>query len=1547
MPAMDTSADEHQAFQIRRSPSLGSGSSVIAPSGSRPGKRKLSTTAFGSSPNMGAANTPPLRSASPADLPGSASHAPHSDHSASSTLGAPSGSSPSTTADRFEDAAQDVRHCHGLGLTHSHSESGALTADRLQRIFPRPRHDDVSGVHHHRSEGAAGQYQASLEAAGPSSSGLEADPANAVASTSAHAGPSHVHELQERRCHGLGADRDYVLSNEDRRDPRSSSACVMVPLTSGQNVGVPSAEPPASGSGSKAYGSGADCSFEPEVSAAPLQAAVADASLGNVPQRSTSMLAVAETRGTDDKDDATVASRSSAGTVTLPVLAATPGPDRCMANKGFATSTDNVVSFESKACASVGPSSTPFFASSYLYSSPSPNPIPSMPKAMPSVQRHGTISESLSACPSPSLSGHRAAMKPEDGEADVEADGKRQEHNIVRQERGRMPDLLTLPPRGWTRTTSLGSPAPGPSHRPVGASDAARQMRPPMAEAKSSADRSRGSHHATETPSTPFRLQPVPESKRRRLLQGSSSRVGPRRPYDGDGRRRSEAELEHGPASSRMFVGAPQSSLRHELPTHWLQPSTSRSPVSGQANRALSVRSPAVALTPQATSISRPAVELRSGNHSSTAGRSGHRTGASRGSHLHPRDALTTSANAFGIPPVPKLPSRPALLSMKRNAILPPPVALPSHASPLPVPPLNRRRPSRLRRAHSVPNMRAKATLDVATTAQHRYVFPHHWIGYLSSQSRSSKDGTSAYAVSGRAAGLRQSGKVTPSLSQFGSTSSNTRSRTVFTPSLHPPITRHTLRELDLFEILKNPQLRHDVVFDPNVQFRPNFDGERGRRKREAGERYWAAIVREIATGCTCTAFEQGELLPCTCSAQRTSARPAGSPSETSRLVKPSSRSSGPRVSNPRVPSRIPLLVQELRAICLSILPSNFPVEGCAAVGSGGGDRPSSPTALQGDKESTDRDGNTGASDTASAASPTAATGAAASTLGPSWAATHHALISQTLDPHLISQELQHGVLDVSALISFMGSILKLHCAPMRDEAIEKMVEVVCVDGDIGKGLRLCFEILELMKLDIANHQLRSTRPYLVDTAVEFEIRWFREQVEQKKTSLDRTSIWFLASLVRARTEAPGCSRSALVSRAFNDGLLKLIFDPPHLDPLPASPSTAPVPSPSSSTLNSTFSACYPETFQFDAYRMVTFHNDVADLTIVYMLLLLYRQLACSPLDGSSSVPLSAAAIAQRQLKTVKGEIWCLLNDANLCLSSGVTSQSGSSSGKRSPSFDSKLFLGSAGGFAKLEHPRWRQAMQNVLLQIAARAHAVQVAARGPITDPTQVKPSPPSAKTQTLLNSWMDTNLCTGSPLHKLCQGRLRGIVMAMLSEKLKGTNGAITSGSNGTGASKNGRLAGIRISSPSPSSSATSRKRSSNSSDEQSDSDLATLDDCVQKRVKTDSGSSDASTKVRPDSVRDAAESRADVSKGNATKGVCRSYGPPAPVAPAATACWETTLARAGLDPFAAEIRLLCDRIAKVATFHLRVFRHLYEKTEAESHKATEREGRHETAR
>lgn len=81
--------------------------------------------------------------------------------------------------------------------------------------------------------------------------------------------------------------------------------------------------------------------------------------------------------------------------------------------------------------------------------------------------------------------------------------------------------------------------------------------------------------------------------------------------------------------------------------------------------------------------------------------------------------------------------------------------------------------------------------------------------------------------------------------------------------------------------------------------------------------------------------------------------------------------------------------------------------------------------------------------------------------------------IRSIFDPAFIEQELKHSSFDPSGLFASIGATLKGHCAPMRDRAVESMVQAAkaCAPGGIGtrsdavKAVRLCMEILELMKL--------------------------------------------------------------------------------------------------------------------------------------------------------------------------------------------------------------------------------------------------------------------------------------------------------------------------------------------------------------------------------------------------------------------------------------------------------------------------------------------------
>jgi hypothetical protein len=66
------------------------------------------------------------------------------------------------------------------------------------------------------------------------------------------------------------------------------------------------------------------------------------------------------------------------------------------------------------------------------------------------------------------------------------------------------------------------------------------------------------------------------------------------------------------------------------------------------------------------------------------------------------------------------------------------------------------------------------------------------------------------------------------------------------TPSLEPPVTKATLGELDVNKIIHSPKLRHDINFDPALHFRPNLDGEKGRRKRQKANDFWETMRRQL-----------------------------------------------------------------------------------------------------------------------------------------------------------------------------------------------------------------------------------------------------------------------------------------------------------------------------------------------------------------------------------------------------------------------------------------------------------------------------------------------------------------------------------------------------------------------------------------------------------------------------------------------------------------------------------------------------------------------------
>ncbi|KZT19457.1 Tcp11-domain-containing protein [Neolentinus lepideus HHB14362 ss-1] len=535
-------------------------------------------------------------------------------------------------------------------------------------------------------------------------------------------------------------------------------------------------------------------------------------------------------------------------------------------------------------------------------------------------------------------------------------------------------------------------------------------------------------------------------------------------------------------------------------------------------------------------------------------------------------------------------------------------------------------------------------------------------------------------------------------------------------PSSFPLVTRETLKELDLEAILRNPQLRHDLLFDPGLQFRPTS----GRRKRELYDSYWRAVLRELETGCTCVSFDlEGGPHERVCICNGTPLPP----SSPNWLVWIHAQD----VVTMRMSSRIRPLLQELLEVIISVIQPSL--------------HSAAPSGLD--------------------ASSSIAT----------HVRQHPSQIEslrQVFDLDLIEQELQHHVFDPSGLFRVIGDLLKCHCAPMRDRQVEAMVATaqLCAPGgggskaDAVKAIRMCFDVLELMKLDIANHQLQALRPFLVHTSANYELKAFHESQGSSDMSISKTRRWLqdahrvLSSskntIINHETQTRMNYRSLRKGDQIHFAALRALTDLVFVPPVPVvlSPGidTPTTPAILSNCQSATSSPGYPETLYLDQSRMLVLSKDTADLTAFYMLLMLYRQLVHSDSGRSKA---QTAKLDDAEMVQIKREIWSIgPHRIGYCFSRewhkrGKPSSSASSSMKGEEPFADDQ---------DAEWVKWHSCMRDVILQIAMRA----TAARNPLSPPTS-----PDEGMLRLAERWADSNMKPGSPLSALLRDRVRNAVM------------------------------------------------------------------------------------------------------------------------------------------------------------------------------------------
>ncbi|KAG2129098.1 T-complex protein 11-domain-containing protein [Suillus clintonianus] len=507
-------------------------------------------------------------------------------------------------------------------------------------------------------------------------------------------------------------------------------------------------------------------------------------------------------------------------------------------------------------------------------------------------------------------------------------------------------------------------------------------------------------------------------------------------------------------------------------------------------------------------------------------------------------------------------------------------------------------------------------------------------------------------------------------------------------PAMHPLINRQTLKELDLDSILRNPQLRHDLLFDAGLQFRPTS----GRRKRELSDKYWSAIAQELETGCTCVSFDlqwKPHDLLCVCA--------QGPIPQVPSLTYCSPR----RALTLRMPSRIRPLLTEFLEVLLFVIQPLTSICGTYA----------NPATLQTQIEQH---------------------------------AAQAAHLRSLFDPELIQQELHHELFDPSGLFIVIGQTLKSHCAPMRDRLVDAMVEAAkaCAPGcggskaDAVKAVRVCLDILELMKLDIANHQLQTLRPFLIETAGQYELKAFKGR-KGAGASLDLTRKWMqtayhhlMSSHTLPHPSLPSNSinyrqlpQTQQIYLSVLKALTDLVFDPP------CGPSPVPLLRVSKSTIP--YLPLYPETTYLDGARLLVLSGEAADATAMYMFLLLFRQLVFSdPCEPTLKVTDAQLASLKKEIRDISS------SHLGHCFTQGSNSDS--------------------------DNEKWAKIRQDIVLQIAMRAKEARTSStQNSSSDPqSRVLASAPDERMLKLAERWSDSNMRPNSPLSTLLRKRIRDVV-------------------------------------------------------------------------------------------------------------------------------------------------------------------------------------------
>ncbi|KAJ4365088.1 Protein SOSEKI 1 [Neocucurbitaria cava] len=233
-----------------------------------------------------------------------------------------------------------------------------------------------------------------------------------------------------------------------------------------------------------------------------------------------------------------------------------------------------------------------------------------------------------------------------------------------------------------------------------------------------------------------------------------------------------------------------------------------------------------------------------------------------------------------------------------------------------------------------------------------------------------------------------------------------------------------------------------------------------------------------------------------------------------------------------------------------------------------------------------------------------------------------HTRVEEHLDVSMLMQEIERGVCDMVRLAEWIAHLLKEHCAPMRDDLVDNMVtstKAGVSQNDVTlivRGLSELLGILEAMKLDVANHQIRNLKTILIEDTLNFEKHYHLDRLVhgRSRVNVNTTQSWYADANDEFGSQCTPRSRdvSGFQLEVFTRAVVAILFGRDGR-------------------------SNFPDTFYLDHDRLRLLQAEIDDLVFVEICMEMFAVLA-KELGSSGTITLAIGQELRTSISAIMGE---------------------------------------------------------------------------------------------------------------------------------------------------------------------------------------------------------------------------------------------------------------------------------------------------------------------